>query len=105
IDFDNDGDLDLFVANGATIDDPEHGPGCRLYENITAPLASGSAGESTRDGQVSSSVIRFRDITAQAGINIHRWVMGVAVGDYDGDGFNDLYLTCYGPNILLHNDG
>lgn len=94
IDFDNDGDLDAFVANGATMDDPEHGPGCRLFENISERTASG-AGES----------IKFRDVTARSGIDIHRWAAGVAVGDYDNDGRDDLYITCFGPNILLHDDG
>jgi hypothetical protein len=91
IDFDNDGDLDLFVANSAGMADPEHGPGCRLYENISPPPPQ--------------PAIRFRDITDQAQVNVHRWANGVAVGDYDGDGFDDLYICCYGPNILLHNNG
>ena len=82
--YDNDGDLDLFFANGATMADPEHGPGSRLYAN-------------NGDGT-------FRNVTDRAGIKVHRWAMGVAVGDYDGDGFDDLYITCYGPNILLHNE-
>jgi len=85
IDYDNDGDLDLFVANGATIGEPENGPGCRLYENLGR--------------------LRFRDVTRHLGISVRRWAMGVAVGDYDGDGRDDLYLTCYGPNILLRNVG
>ncbi len=83
-DYDNDGDLDLFFANGATMADPEHGPGSRLYAN-------------NGDGT-------FRNVTDRAGIKVHRWAMGVAVGDYDGDGFDDLYITCHGPNILLHNE-
>ncbi len=83
-DYDNDGDLDLFFANGAKMDDPEHGPGSRLYAN-------------NGDGT-------FINVTQQAGINVHRWAMGVAVGDYDGDGFDDLYIVCYGPNILLRNE-
>ncbi len=85
IDYDGDGDLDLFVANGATLDDPENGPGCRLFENL--------------------GHMRFRDVTAAAGIDVRRWAMGVAVGDYDGDGFDDLYVTCFGPNVLLRNTG
>jgi hypothetical protein len=85
IDYDRDGDLDLFVANGATLADPEHGPGSRLYENL---------GE-----------MRFADVTTAAGIDLVRWAMGVAVGDYDGDGWDDLYVTCYGPNVLLRNTG
>ena len=85
IDFDNDGDLDLFVANGATLDDPENGPGSRLYENL--------------------GNLKFQDVTAESGINLTRWAMGVAVGDYDGDRLDDLYITCYGPNVLLQNKG
>jgi hypothetical protein len=85
IDYDGDGDLDVFVPNGATMDDPENGPGCRLFEN------RGS--------------MTFRDVTTDAGITLRRWAMGVAVGDYDGDGHDDLYVTCYGPNVLLRNTG
>ena len=85
IDFDSDGDLDLFVANGATLADPEHGPGCRLYENL--------------------GKFQFNDITQQAKINVTRWANGVAIGDYDGDGFDDIFICCYGPNILLKNNG
>jgi len=85
IDYDRDGDLDLFVANGATLADTEHGPGSRLYENLGG--------------------MRFADVTTAAGIDLTRWAMGVAVGDYDGDGWDDLYVTCYGPNVLLRNTG
>jgi hypothetical protein len=85
VDYDGDGDLDLFVANGATMADPGRGPGCRLYRN---------------DGG-----LRFEDVTATAGVTLDRWATGVAVGDYDGDGFDDLYVPCYGPNALLRNRG
>ena len=84
IDYDGDGDLDLFVGNGATMSAPESGPGCRLYEN--------------------TGNLKFRDVTDSAGIDVRHWVMGVSVGDYDGDSRDDLYLTCFGPNILLRND-
>jgi hypothetical protein len=82
-DYDADGDLDLFVANGATMDDPEHGPGSRLFAN---------------DGTG-----KFTDVTADVGIDLRRWAMGVAVGDYDADGDDDLYVTCFGRNVLLRN--
>jgi hypothetical protein len=84
LDYDGDGDLDVFVANGATLDDPENGPGSRLYEN--------------------QGGLRFRDVTTEAGISLRRWAMGVAVGDYDGDGWTDIHVTCYGPNVLLRNE-
>lgn len=83
-DYDKDGDLDLFLANGATMDDPVRGPGSRLYAN-------------RGDGS-------FEDVTHSAGIDIRRWAMGVAVGDYNADGWDDLYINCYGPNVLLRNE-
>jgi enediyne biosynthesis protein E4 len=85
IDYDNDGDLDLFLPNGAYLDATAKGPGARLYEN---------------DGRM-----RFTDVTAKSGIDFHGWGMGVAVGDVDGNGFDDLYVAAYGPDVLLLNDG
>jgi hypothetical protein len=78
LDYDNDGDLDLFVGN-------EHAP-CQLFENI--------------EGR------RFRDIAKTAGITINAFVKGVTAGDYNNDGFPDLYVSILaGPNHLLHNNG
>ena len=88
LDFDDDGDLDLFIANGSTLDRPEDGPGSRMYENI-----------STDDR------ILFRDVTEASGITLTRWAMGATAGDFDGDGHIDLFVTCYGPNVLLRNAG
>ena len=85
VDFDRDGDLDLFVPNGATLADPERGPGARLYRN---------------DGG-----LRFTDVTPASGIRHTRWSFGVAVGDVDGDGFDDLFIACFGPDVLLRNKG
>jgi hypothetical protein len=85
VDYDNDGDLDLFVPNGATLDAPSKGPGARLFEN--------------------EGGLRFRDVTAASGIDFHGWGMGVAVGDVDGNGFDDLYVAAFGPDALLLNDG
>ncbi|MFZ9880679.1 MAG: CRTAC1 family protein [Phycisphaerales bacterium] len=85
IDYDRDGDLDLFVPNGATLADPEQGPGARLYRN---------------DGG-----LRFADVTAGSGIGHRRWSFGAAVGDVDADGFDDIFIACFGPDVLLRNKG
>lgn len=82
IDFDNDGFPDLFFVNGAP------GSANALYRN-------------NRDGT-------FTDVTATAGVAASApasYKTGVAVGDYDGDGNLDLYVTAFGPNILLRNNG
>lgn len=85
LDYNNDGLLDLFAPNGATLNDPEHGPGWRLFEN---------QGE-----------MRFKDVSEAAGITQTRWALGAAVADFDADGWQDIYVTCYGPNVLLRNTG
>ena len=87
LDYDNDDWLDIFLVNGSTVSDLRHGaqPNFKLYRN-------------TRDG-------RFADVTAQAGFTRGCWGFGVAVGDYDNDGFDDLYVTCLDGGILYHNNG
>ncbi len=79
-DFDNDEDMDLFVVNAS-------GEPCRLYENVS-------------DGSIS-----FVETTDCLDTKLLvEWANGVAVGDMNRDGFDDLYITCHGPNILLRND-
>ena len=88
LDYDNDGLLDIFLINGgATPDSPPvtlHGHA--LYRN----LGNG----------------KFKDVTAQSGIKGNgSYGVGVAVGDYDNDGYPDIYITNFGSNILYHNNG
>jgi hypothetical protein len=84
-DYDNDGWPDIFVVNGTTLEGfpPGKGPTNHLYRN-------------QHDGT-------FADVTAQAGLNATGWGQGVCVGDYDSDGWEDLYVTYYGKNRLYHN--
>ena len=102
-DFDNDGDLDLYLVQsqmlgkGKTIKDalfPPKGPlKDRLYRN---DLTVGADGKRT---------LHFTDVTEQAGINIQTYGMGVAAADVDNDGFVDIYRTGLTEGVLLHNNG
>lgn len=85
IDYDNDGDLDVFVPNGAYADAPGDGPGCRMFENLGG--------------------LEFRDVTSALGLVFKAFGMGATVGDVDADGFDDIYVAAFGPDVLLHNDG
>jgi len=98
LDYDNDGRLDLFFVNGARVDDPmpagkQPDKSDRRYWNRLY--------RQQEDGT-------FHDVTERAslsGMPQNRYGMGAAVGDYDGDGFTDLYVTNYGANTLYRNNG
>jgi len=87
IDYDADGRLDIYLVNSLTVDLVKAGGKTRsaLYRN-------------NGDGT-------FADVTDKAGVGDVGWGMGVAVADYDNDGFDDLYVTCVGPNRLFRNRG
>jgi len=86
-DYDNDGWPDIYVVNGTTLDaaPSASGPTNHLYHN-------------NHDGT-------FTDVTEKAGLRHTGWGQGVCVGDYDNDGYEDLYVTYYGKNVLYHNNG
>jgi len=86
-DYDNDGWPDIFVVNGTTLQPlpSNKTPTSHLYHN-------------NHDGT-------FTDVTEKAGLAHTGWGQGVCVGDYDNDGFEDLYVTYYGKNVLYHNNG
>jgi hypothetical protein len=87
LDYDNDGNLDLLLVRGSTVERFQHGGDivCGLYRG---------------DGHG-----HFQEVTAASGMTARGWGMGVAVGDIDNDGRKDIYITCYGPNKLFHNLG
>ncbi len=87
-DYDNDGFLDLFFTNGATI------PGLEKKDGSFANRLFHNNGDGT-----------FTDVTEKAGVAGLGYSMGVAAGDYDNDGFVDLYVTGVNNNQLLHNNG
>jgi hypothetical protein len=94
-DFDNDGRLDIFVVNGAPLSDPT--------PKGTVPQKSGPKYWNRLYHQKPDGT--FEDVTEKAGLAGQGYGMGVAVGDYDNDGFEDLYVTAYGGNKLYHNNG
>ena len=87
IDYDNDGWLDIYLVNGSTLDalnGKEPAPHAALFHN-------------NHDGT-------FTDVTAKAGVANDRWGFGVAVGDYDNDGWPDIFVANFGKNRLYHNN-
>ncbi len=95
VDYDNDGRLDIFLVNGAPIDDPE--PSGSMLQK-TGPKYWNRLYHQKSDGS-------FEDVTKKAGLQGTGYGMGVAVGDYDNDGYEDLYVTAFGGNKLYHNNG
>ncbi len=87
IDYDRDGWPDLYFTNGATVE-----------QAIRGERAAGALYRNNHDGT-------FTDVTAKAGVGKPCLAMGGAVGDYDNDGWPDLYVTCLGGNVLYHNNG
>jgi hypothetical protein len=85
IDYDNDGWMDLFVLSGTRLDGAPAGATNRLYKN-------------NRDGT-------FTDVTKQAGLTAVGWASAVCVGDFNNDGFEDLFCTGFGQNVLYRNNG
>jgi hypothetical protein len=94
-DYDNDGRLDIFVVNGAPLSDPT--------PKGTIPRKTESKYWNRLYHQKSDGT--FLDVTEKAGLEGVGYGMGVAVGDYDNDGYEDLYVTAYGGNKLYHNNG
>ena len=87
LDYDNDGWLDIYLVSGSTfgaLSGKEHSPHAALFHN-------------NHDGT-------FTDVTARAGVANDRWGLGCAVGDFDNDGWPDLYVTNVGSNRLFHNN-
>src|SRR4029079_5989295 len=98
LDYDNDGRLDVFFTNGAKLDDP--------MPDGKAPDKSDPKYWNRLFHQEANGT--FVDVTEKAGLTgqpQNFYGMGVAVGDYDDDGFEDLYVTGFGGNTLYHNNG
>jgi len=85
LDYDNDGWMDIFLLTGARLNENLSEASPRLYKN-------------NRDGT-------FTDVTEKAGLQATGWASGVCVGDYNNDGFEDIFCTYYGQNRLYRNNG
>ena len=85
IDFDNDGWMDLLVLGGTRL-------------SVVPPNATNRLYKNNRDGT-------FSDVTARAGLLRTGWASGVTIGDYNNDGFPDIFITYYGHNVLYRNNG
>jgi len=85
LDYDNDGWLDVFVLSGTRLDGSAPGATNRLYRN-------------NRDGT-------FTDVTEKAGLKRSGWATGVTIGDYNNDGYEDIFVTYWGHNVLYRNHG
>lgn len=85
LDYDNDGWMDLLVLSGSRVAGAPRGTSSRLYRN-------------NRDGT-------FSDVTEEAGLLRKLWASAVTVGDYDNDGYDDIFITAFGQNVLYRNNG
>jgi hypothetical protein len=88
IDYDNDGWLDIYLVNGSTLQ-AEREKNNRVTNHLYRNNRNGT----------------FTDVTEKAGVGDSHWGMGVCIGDVNNDGFDDIYLTNYGPNVLYLNNG
>lgn len=85
VDYDNDGWIDVFILSGTLLGETPNSATNRLFKN-------------NRDGT-------FTDVTEKSGLRKTGWACGVCVGDYNNDGFDDLFVTYYGQNVLYRNNG
>jgi hypothetical protein len=86
-DYDNDGDMDALIANGSTLANMKKGG-----DQMVALFRNDGKG-------------RFADVTPASGLRARGWGMGTCVADYDNDGFQDVYITAFGPDVLIRNNG
>ena len=125
-DFDNDDDVDIYLVNGANLDagenrDREVSPTEGNRDRDVSPTDVGvgetslSRYETHRDQEVSPTAMNrlyrndgaghFVDVTEASGVGHRGYGVGVCVGDYDNDGWLDIYVTNFGPNVLYRNNG
>ncbi len=104
VDVDNDGDLDVYLLQGAML-----GPGETFKDALYPPRDPNPRDRLFRNrlkkNKAGEPALRFADITDKSKLKMTRYGMGVAAGDFNNDGWTDLYITNYGPNQMLFNNG
>ena len=99
-DYDNDGDLDIYAAQGALLNEEQ------TLDQATFPYrGSGRPHNVLYRNDLDRGRLHFTDVTEGSGVGHTGYGMGCAAADYDNDGFLDLYVTNYGPNVLYRNNG
>src|SRR5262245_49990138 len=93
LDFEGDGDLDLFIGNGQGLRYVDDGARLEIVPEATSRL------------YLNEGFLHFTDASRETGAAREDWVNGVAAGDVDDDGDTDLYLACFGPDVLLRKQG
>jgi len=93
LDYDGDGDMDLFVGNGAGLRYHDDGRRLEVVHDASSRLYRNDGG------------MRFADVTAETGAGLSSWINAVSTADVEGDGDPDVYLACFGRDVLLRNDG
>ena len=97
-DYDRDGDLDLYLVNGSDLPSINSDVPATLGLSSRRRIETNVLYRNNADGT-------FTDVTSEAGVNDSGYGFGCCAGDYDNDGFLDLYVTNFGANILYHNNG
>ena len=105
VDYDNDGDLDVYLVQGAMFEPEKTYPDCIFPPRVPLPPRNRLYRNELVSGGTNHGVLRFVDVTEPSGTGHIGFGMGVATGDYDNDGDVDLHVTNFGPDMFYRNNG
>jgi hypothetical protein len=101
LDYDGDGDMDLFIGNGQGMRYVDDGKRLEVVHSAHSALYRNDADKHFADDMN----LHFTDVSAETGCARSDWIQAIAVGDVDNDGDPDIYLACFGGDVFLRNDG